>query len=65
LVNIGPIVKNISNKAIPPSLKLPCGTANDYGKLMRALSWWNALPEVTKIEIWEDLGGIADAMDYS
>ena len=27
----------------------------DYGKVMRAAMWWNALLEITKIAIWEDL----------
>ena len=33
----------------------------DYGKLMRAAIWWTALPEITKIAIWEDLVEIEDA----
>ena len=30
----------------------------DYGKLMSALAWWNALPEILKIDIWEDIGDL-------
>ncbi len=32
----------------------------DYGKLIRAAMWWSALPGVTQIAIWKDLGDIYD-----
>jgi len=32
----------------------------DYGKLMKAAMWWTALPEITKIAIWEDLFDIME-----
>jgi len=32
----------------------------DYGKAMKAGMWWMALPEITKIAIYDDLKDISE-----
>ena len=34
----------------------------DYMKLMLAHQWWNRLPEITKVAIFEDLGEIDEIL---